>query len=181
MGKLYFLAGLPRSGKSTIAKSWANYEINIGKSGLIYSCKQHDEQPRVIVCADDIRISLTGHRFNAYAESMVNTIKKLMIRTLLRKHDVLVDGTHTTKYSIRQILELDDKAIPIFVGTPADVCKSRAVATGQDDLVHVIDRMAANLQDLTNVVYVEQMFLRYYAVVDDMRNHIKKEMVVTNA
>ncbi len=130
--KLYFMVGLPRSGKSSYAREWVREEVN-----------------RVIVCADDIRLSLTGERYCASAESMVHTIKHLMISTLLRSgHTVLVDGTHTTKGSIKDILKHYKTAIPIIIHTDADTCKARARLTQQDDLIPVIDRMARNLQDL---------------------------------
>ncbi len=131
--KLYFMVGLPRSGKSSYAKEWVK-----------------EESGRVVVCADDIRLSLTGERYCASAENMVHTIKHLMISTLLRGgHTVLVDGTHTTYNSIQEILDHDNNAQPIIIDTDADICKARARLTQQDDLIPVIGRMDCNLIELS--------------------------------
>ncbi len=132
--KLYFMVGLPRSGKSSYANTWAQQEYK-----------------RVIVCADDIRLSLTGERYCANAEGMVHTIKHLMISTLLRTgHTVLVDGTHTTERSIKDILKHDNNAEPIVIDTSEDICKARARLTQQDDLIPIIERMQNNLNNWTN-------------------------------
>lgn len=136
-GKLRFLIGLPRSGKSTWATDWVR--------------KRPDETafPRVVVCADDIRLAVTGQRFNHCAEPVVAMIKKYMIESLLaRGHDVLVDETNTTKSSIRRNFEADIDAQWTLINTPADVCKERAVDTNQPDLIPVINRMECQLKAL---------------------------------
>lgn len=136
-GTLYFTIGLPRSGKSTYANEWVK------------------EKPmRVVVCGDDIRFALHGKRFEPLAESMVNAIKLTMIRALLnRGFDVLVDGTHTTRHSIKQLLEIDRYAIGLLdTNVPtAEECIQRAKDTGQEDLIPVIHRMNKNLEEMWEV------------------------------
>lgn len=158
-GRLFFLIGIARSGKSTVANRWVNYHCNIRKNELVdrychfgeyIHPKSDNENPRVVVNADQIRLTLHGKRFWPQAEPMVEAIKLFMIRHFLDSgYDVLVDGTHTTKKSIRKLLEIDHNADFYLVDTPAQVCKDRARACGQEDLVvrGVIDRMDAHLKE----------------------------------
>jgi predicted kinase len=150
MNKLYFLIGLPRSGKSFFAQKFLNYKINILNNNCYTEnkpCCVLNLNPRAIVCADDIRLAL-GHRWNSYTEEFVNAIKIVMIRTLLKKHDVLVDGTHTTERSIRELLNIDKTAIPFVIRATCEECKKRAKATNQEDLYPIIDRMYNQLCSL---------------------------------
>ena len=149
MGSLFILQGLARSGKSTIAKKWVNFEVDI-KDGKLIERKipgkktDEDELPRVIVCADDIRLTF-GFRYNWRFEDYVNAIKNTMIRTLLQKHDVINDGTSTTKGSIIALLNIDINADYYRMDTSVEECCRRAVATNQDDLIPVIERMGKQL------------------------------------
>lgn len=156
MGQLFFLIGLPRSGKSSIATEWVNGKIDIGEN----SCFTYRDIrykpltiPRVIVCADDIRLSM-GHRWNGYVEPFVNAIKLTMISTLLKKHDVLVDGTHTTTKSISGLLDIYKIALPLIIQTPPDICKQRALQTKQDDLIPIINRMYDQLLKMSNEDFI---------------------------
>lgn len=105
--------------------------------------------PRAVVCADNIRVALHGQVFIQYAESMVFAVKQYMTESLLsRGHDVIVDGTHTTRTSIRRNLELDQNAQFVLIDTPLEECKQRARAVGYDKLVDVIDRCDQQLRSL---------------------------------
>jgi hypothetical protein len=148
MGRLYFLIGLARSGKSTLARRWLNKEIDFP---CINRLTPHIgvNQPRVIVCRDQIRLAL-GHRYNGFVEDFVAATATAMTRALLIDHDVLLDETHTTASNIKKAFQIDPMAIWYHVNTDASVCKERAVATGQEDLVPVIDRMMKNLLELTH-------------------------------
>lgn len=129
---LYFTIGCARSGKSTYCDEWVKAAPN-----------------RAIVCADNIRLALHGQRYQSLAEPMVHAIKDVMIRSLLaRGIDVIIDGTHTTEQSIKAVLQADKNAVAIVFDTPANVCKERARATGQEDLYKVIDRMDSQLKKL---------------------------------
>lgn len=139
-GKLRFMIGLQRSGKSTWATRWMRGKPR-EENGIVF--------PRAVVCADNIRLAITGHRYNRRAEPVVFTVKDYMIEALLsRGHDVLVDGTHTTKTSIRRNFEIDLDASWTLINTPVEVCKKRAVESGQPDLVPVLDRTGRQLRSL---------------------------------
>lgn len=169
MNNLYFMIGLPRSGKSTMAQQWLNHHINILNSGNAVLSKSEYVTPRAVVCADDIRLSM-GHRWNSYVEDYVHATKITMIRTLLRKHDVLVDETHTTENSIRQLLQIHPRAKALIMSTTPDVCKARAKLTNQEDLYPVIDRMAEQLYKLSNSVTFQQTEI--IKTIDKLRDQV---------
>src|SRR5688572_3195314 len=131
MGKLYFMIGLPRSGKSTIAKQWLNHQITFDVSDddgnvriLTDETYKRSEMRfgRVVVSADAWRLAL-GHRYNTYVEPLVHGQVKIAVRALLLNHDVLVDETNTNSQSIIGWLEEDINAIPVFINTPPLECK----------------------------------------------------------
>ena len=74
-----------------------------------------------------------------------------MIRTLLQKHDVISDGTSTTKGSIIALLNIDIEADYYRMDTSVEVCCDRAVKTGQSDLIPVIERMGRQLAALPSI------------------------------
>lgn len=177
MNKLYFLIGLPRSGKSTFAKKWVQNRINILENGgytenkRISCCKNKFYQPdvpRVIVRSDDIRLAC-GHRWNGYIEPYINATKLVMIRALLNEHDVLVDGTHTTKKSIMELLNIDKNAIPFLIKENPEICKKRAKESGQEDLLPVINRMYDQLFAINEGQY---MVDNVYKNIDKMREKV---------
>ena len=131
-GKLFFMISLPRAGKSTFAKDWVT------------------RQPmRVVVCGDTIRLALHGQRYNPLAETIVFGMQHVFIRSLLNDgYEVLFDDTNSSRISIQRLLEIDPNATPIFINTPVDVCKERAIKTGQLDLIKVIDRIDGNIRKI---------------------------------
>lgn len=151
MGRLTFLIGLARSGKSTISNKWLNNEIDILRGEYKYKCLSCEScrPPRVVLCRDDLRLAC-GSLFNTYLEGYIAACAQTTARALLLRHDVLLDETHTTRGSILQAFELDIDANWYFVNTPPEVCKERAICTGQEDLLPVIDRMFENLWCLTH-------------------------------
>ena len=169
MGKLYFMQGFARSGKSTVAKRWVDYDIDFEKGKLIertipgapgyFPRKFATELPRVVVCADDIRLTL-GFRYNYRLEDYVHCVKNTMAKTLLYKHDTLIDGTHTTKGSIIALLNIDIDADYYRMDTSVEVCCERAIKTNQPDLVPVIERMGRQLAALPTI--------------DELREEVKK-------
>ena len=157
---LYFTIGLPRSGKSTVCNQWVKHGFNIWDNQI--QPKQHticghvhissDMNPRVVICSDDIRIALHGCRWSSVAEEQVSAIQGTMIRAMLNKgYDVLVDGTHTTKQSIERMFKFNPDAQFVYFNTSSDLCKQRAMATQQDYLCQIIDRMKSNLSALVSV------------------------------
>lgn len=153
-GKLYVLIGIARSGKSSIAKQWQNFDVDIRCNTLIDRSmvkRGNEENSRVVVCADDIRLALHGQPFIQTAEGVVHTVKELMIKTLLiGGNDVLVDGTHTKLEYIKDLLYIDSTADFYIVDTPPEVCKERAKETNQEYLLPVIDRMHIQLSTWKN-------------------------------
>ena len=154
---LTFLVGPARSGKSTIAKQWVNYEIDINNNQIINRTQPHGgfdnyknfyEKPRVLFCGDTLRL-VFGHRYNSSIEHMIAGMKDIFLQQLLMDgHDVLVDGTHTTKLSIEKLFTIDKSAHYYVVNTPIEECKKRAVATNQPDLISIIERHHYNLDYL---------------------------------
>lgn len=128
------MVGIARSGKSTICEQLA---------------RKTDNRPRVIVCSDDIRLALSGDRFNPLCEDFVKGIKLTTIRALFyRSHYVIVDGTHTQLFHIEELAKIDPEFEYTVVNTSAEECIRRAILTQQDDLIPVIQRMDKQLQDL---------------------------------
>ena len=179
---LYYTIGLPRSGKSTLCDEWVNYNLDINKHHQFYhrdySYKGMDhaivppayknEQPRVIICSDDIRIALHGRRYITQAEETVHSIQRIMIRALLnRGFDVIVDGTHTTKNSIKRMLGFDKNAQYVYINTSAEECQKRAIETDQPDLCDVISRMELSLQELCKDPYGNKLSLEF--AIEDIR------------
>lgn len=123
MSTLIRTVGLPRSGKSTWAKS----------TGL------------PIVNPDAIRLAIHGQPYFDNAEPLVWAFAKMMVRALfLAGHEtVILDATNTTK---RRRDEWEVKGWTtqdkIFDTSPSE-CIRRAKDGGREDLVPVIERMAA--------------------------------------
>ena len=169
MGKLFAMIGLPKSGKSTYSKSFlAKYTANSFSTGDLND--DWDFQivvPRAIVRADDIRLALTGQRFNSHIEDYVHSIYYTTIKAqLLAGNDILADDTHSTWDSIRKLLSCDSKC-EFWWSFPKEkiyninklkyykpwaehitICKKRAKDSGQEDLFPIIDRMAGQLERL---------------------------------
>lgn len=124
--------GLPRSGKSTLVKQLA----------AIYQAP--------IVNADSIRLALHGQRYQALAEDFVKAIRLVMVRALfIAGHDTIIyDETNFSRQIRDRIKSPDWKTVFVPVMTPAAVCKERAIATGQPDLIPVIDAMVARYEPL---------------------------------
>jgi len=132
MGKnaLICTVGLPRSGKSTWAKTYAK---SLGAP---------------IVNRDSIRLVLHGQRYIQEAEDMVLAIAKLMVKSLfLAGHSsVILDETNVSRKrrdSWRS--DLWDMEFVTF-DADAETCKKRAIETNQLDLIPVIDFMASQFE-----------------------------------
>lgn len=141
MSNLFFTIGLPRSGKSTYCKKWAA-----------------EKSMRSVVSSDSIRLAATGQRYNPYSETLVFATKHIMIRALLDYgFDVIVDGTHSTEVSLTRLYEIDINARHVIIPTTAKVCRERAIATNQADLIPSINRIDNNLLHLDGL----DSFLEY--------------------
>lgn len=123
MKTLILTVGLPRSGKST----WARSQIF------------------PIINPDSIRLALHGKHFIAKAEPMVWTIAMYMTKALfLAGHDtVIVDATNITtkrcKFWENQNMWVCDYRI---FDTSKEECIRRAIKDNREDLIPVIEEMS---------------------------------------
>lgn len=108
---LVFMRGLPRSGKSSIAK---RAQSNI---------HHFHSSPLVIICGDSFRLATHGQTYNRLAEPHVSQSVLTAIRAFL--HDgyiVIFDETNSSEWSLRRIFEIDPFAQYIDVETPIETC-----------------------------------------------------------
>lgn len=129
---LVALKGLPRSGKSTTTAT----------------LRRALAAP--VVNADAVRLALHGQRYEALAEPFVFAIRQVMVRALfLAGHDiVLYDETNFSRATRDRMRSKEWRTVFLEVNTDADECKRRALATGQPDLLPVIDGMVARHEPL---------------------------------
>ena len=118
---LILTVGLPRSGKSTWAKT----------------------QGVPIVNPDAIRLALTGQAFRAESENFVWAIARCMVESLFGAGHttVILDATNTT--TARRDMWFSEtwtRQYKVF-DTPVDVCIQRAIDGKRMDLIPVIKRM----------------------------------------
>lgn len=130
---LIAMYGLPRSGKSTLARNLAK------KLGA------------PIVARDAIQMALHGVRYLDDAVPMTRTLSLYMIKSLFEAgHEVVVvDETHWSK-AARDFIK-DDRWETRFYEVPTDVtvCLERAYTTAQLDLLPVIHEMRFRHEPLT--------------------------------
>ena len=123
---LVLTVGLPHSGKST----WAR------RQGL------------PVVNPDSIRLALHGQVFQPLAEPFVWATAKVMVRALfLAGHStVVLDATNTTEKRRSEWTDREWALCFRVFDTPAAVCAERARQAGREDLLPVIERMAAQYE-----------------------------------
>ncbi len=128
MSKLIVTVGLPRSGKSTWAKT----------------------QGYPIVNPDAIRLALHEKTFLARAEPWVWAMAYTMVEALyLAGHKiVIVDATNTTEKRRKEWADRFENVEFKVFDTPKEECIQRAEATGKPELIPVIERMAAQWEPL---------------------------------
>ena len=116
------LVGLPYSGKSTIARKM--------------------DVP--IVCPDEIRLAMHGHRFIPEAEGMVWAIAHIMVNALFGAGHtkVVLDSCNASR---KRRMEWEGSSVyDVFwtpVRTPMDVCIERAFAEDDEEIIPIIQRM----------------------------------------
>lgn len=166
-GKLYFTIGLPRSGKSTYCDLWVRESPVIitntwgGPRGKV-------SRPRVMVAGDDFRFALHANNYIPDSEPMVFAMMDIAIRAHIHRGiDVIVDETATTEGTIKRYLRIDPEATPVWVNTPVDVCKQRAIETNRSYLIPPIERLAAQFEKLK--AEWPHNFLRWQAEVEQRR------------
>lgn len=120
---LIVLVGLPRSGKST----WAR------------------QQGLPIVNPDSIRYAIHGRSFFDLAEPLVWAIAKVMVYALFLAGNstVILDATNVTEKRRQEWISKNWRTEFKVFTTPKDECIKRAKEYGDNSLVEVIERMAA--------------------------------------
>jgi predicted kinase len=119
---LILTSGLPRSGKSTWAKQSSFPVVN----------------------PDSIRLAIHGQRFRKESERLVWAHAHVMVDSLFRAghKTVVLDACNGTRKGRDEWKSPDWKTVVKFIDTPADVCRQRAVAENDQEIIPVIDRMA---------------------------------------
>lgn len=126
---LIVTVGLPRSGKTTWARS----------------------QAYPIVNPDSIRLALHGQRFYADAEPMVWAVARLMVRSLFlagHRH-VILDATSVQKKRRDEWVSREWGTFFKHVDTNWEVCLKRAEAENDQEIIPVIARMMEQFEPLT--------------------------------
>lgn len=127
---LFVLVGLPRSGKTTRA-------LQLGYP---------------IVCPDAIRLALHGRRYEPLAEPFVWAQAKLMVRALYEAgHDrVTLDACNVSRKRREEWLSDAWKVVIHLIATDAKTCSERAIQTGRQELLPIIQRMRDNWEPVAN-------------------------------
>lgn len=125
---LLMMVGLPRSGKST----WARIQ-NVP-----------------IVNPDSIRLATHGKEYDQKFEGLVWFHARIMAESLfLAGHPtVILDATNATQSRRSQWKDGPWERHYVVNTTPVQTCVERAVAEGRPHMVPVIERMAAEWQDV---------------------------------
>jgi predicted kinase len=130
--KLIIMVGLPRCGKSTWVKE--------------------NKTNEVVISADDLRYLVYNQRFWADGEALMWSIRSMMLKYLMQQGvDIIIDETNTTKDRRKPIIKLAKQYGYSIIGniiegyTP-NMCTERARATGQEDLIPIIAKMAEQFE-----------------------------------
>ncbi len=122
--------GFPRSGKSTWAQS----------------------QGYPIVCPDEIRTALHGHRFIAEAEPFVWAIATVMVRSLFGSgHRFVILDACNTSHKRRDAWISAEWALRFkMIETSPDDCIDRAIKENDAEIVPIINSMADHFEPLSD-------------------------------
>jgi len=123
MNHLHIMVGLPRSGKSNLA-------VSMGFP---------------IVSPDAIRLALHGGRWRAESEPMVWAVAHVMVDALFEAghSEVILDACNVTAARRKEWESRKWACVFHIVNTPKEECILRAREWGHNDLIPVIERMAA--------------------------------------
>jgi predicted kinase len=127
MSKLLAMSGLPRSGKSTIAKQ-------------VYMPMGY-----TVVSPDDFRLTMFGQRYYAPGEPLLWAVIYNVVDTLLRSGNrVILDATNLI--IDRRHAWVKRGAEFVVVDTPEKECIRRAKATKDAYIIPVIESMASRAE-----------------------------------
>lgn len=91
-----------------------------------------------------MRLALHGQRFLKDAEDMVTSMTRYMVKAMFLggNQTVILDECNVT-YERREEWRSDKwHTVFQYFDTPMETCTERAIATGHEDLIPVIERMA---------------------------------------
>ncbi|MGB7281575.1 MAG: ATP-binding protein [Candidatus Acidiferrum sp.] len=129
LGKFIAMSGLPRSGKSTIAK------------------KVYAPMGYTIVSPDDFRLTMFGQRWYGPGEPMLWAVIYATVDSLLQSGNrVILDATNLIADRRNPWVKRGAKFV--VVDTPKEECIRRAKATNDDYILPVIERMAARYEPI---------------------------------
>jgi hypothetical protein len=132
VGKILFLRGVPRCGKSTFCNNWL---------------KNYHGIPKVVISGDDFRLATYGQEYCHTAEAAQGLTVFAAIRALVKRHLVLYDETNSSEFSLRRIFEIDKHAQYVtFTMAWNDVMKINDSTSRIP--IEVFDRISYNLQDI---------------------------------
>jgi predicted kinase len=130
------MVGLPRSGKTTVVLR------HFVPSGY------------TVVRPDDVRQALHGERFIPKAEPFVWVVVRIMVESLLLSgNKVVLDGTFTTRKR-REPWEIFNPSF-CWVKTSEEICLNRAHEDGDQEIIVVIQRQAAQFEPPDKYFVVE--------------------------
>ena len=135
--KLILMVGLPASGKSTIVQQY-QWE---------HCC--------IVVCPDDIRMTMFNTEFNKDVEGLVWFTARAMVKMLLAQgHNVVLDSTNLTKDRRKEWIDLAKECQVIVVAhqmdTPFHECLARNNNRDRKVPNDVMARMYNACQDVSH-------------------------------
>lgn len=140
-GKLFFMVGSARSGKSTMCKKLAR-EFNA-----------------TILVQDSFRLAVYDKDWWGESEPAVFAHLDVAARALLISgQNVIIDETNTLAWRREHWLSLGGRGF--YVSTPVDLCVSRC-NQGNDGLIEAVRRMHRNLESF-NPKESKEKILRIY-------------------
>lgn len=151
-GQMTITIGLARCGKTTFAEKW-----------------QKENPKGIVLEQDEFRNGVYGTRFRLEGEELVRASLITAVRALLPRYDLLVVDTHTGYWNVRQLLTISPTAKAVIFHTPLEVCKHRAIETGQIDLLNSLDRMWENLKITLPMIAKNEIKLDFEEIGPEFR------------
>lgn len=152
------LIGLPRAGKTEFIKRSLTDQI--------------------IISADQFRQIMYGQRYYMDGESFMWATREVSLKILMQQGvDIVVDETNITAANRAKLIRLAKhhgyKIAAIWIDALPDLCKCRAISTNQEDLIPIIDKMAAQFE---KPEYKEGFdYISYYGADDYFMEYYEKE------
>jgi predicted kinase len=124
----------------------------VARSGKTTWIKENKKDTDVIVSADEIRKIVYGQRFWQDGESLMWSIRTMILEYLMKQgKDIIIDETNTTAKRRKPIIKLANKynyiiGINVIEGVSEEECKKRAIESNMSDLLSVIEYQYQNFE-----------------------------------